>query len=173
MYGCRHERDDDAYASGAENRRQNRDRLNRDVAVYENLRRLIREGSRSPFSGHACIPDYPYGLGHGNYSHGPPLNPYGRYYEHPGFPGPMDKLFHSPLYDNDFDSDDESPSPWYHASTPPYYGTSPSCTARRPRQSHSIRPRGPGPRNSQMDAFEHDYYRRMADPYYPCLNRRY
>ncbi|KAF1924946.1 uncharacterized protein M421DRAFT_269811 [Didymella exigua CBS 183.55] len=174
MHQCCHEQDDDSYASGAENHRQNLDRLNRDVAFYDHIKQIIRGSYGPSFGGHICMPGHAYGLGHNGYAHGPPYNPYGGHYGHPGFSGSRGKKsFYPPQYDNDSDSGDESPSPWYPSSPPPTYATGPLYTSGRPRRSQCGGRYGRGPRNPWADAFEHDYYRYPPMPHYLCAGHKY
>ncbi|KAJ8117103.1 hypothetical protein OPT61_g1622 [Boeremia exigua] len=116
MYRCRHEKGEDPYASGNENRRRNRDRLNDDIERRNFLRRLGREGHGPP-----GLP--PFGLG-AYASSGPPRPP-----GYLGCSRPWSPRFYPSPNDDDFDSDYyDSPSPWYSPRPPPYYGTSPVST---------------------------------------------
>lgn len=126
MYYCRHEQDDDPYASGNENRRRNCDRLNRDIEA-RNIIRDIRRGGYGRGPSHLGFG--PYGSGYGsplNTFSEPPRPP--RPPRYPGYP-----TFWGPTFSSspdDFDSDDdESPSSWYYPPRPPHYGTSP-CGGR-------------------------------------------
>ena len=88
MYRCRHEQGEDSYASGNENRRRNRDRLNGDIERY-NLLRQIRSGDHGlPFSGPRGMPAGMYGLG----TRGPPSFRPGR----PRVRPPLEHIFGVP-----------------------------------------------------------------------------
>lgn len=125
MYRCRHEQDEDRYASGNDNRRRNRDKLNRNIEIHDFLRCTSSSGYELPFGG---PPGYglgprgslPFGMGPGS----PRLGPL-----------PFDGLHGRPMLpfspfsydDSNFDSDDESPPPW---NPPPWYSTSPVYSPR-------------------------------------------
>lgn len=173
MYRCRHEQDEDHYANRAENRRRNRDRINREVALHDNLTRIMRGGNGPPSGGHLGMPGHPYGLGSGGHGFGPSLSTYGEPHGYPGFPGPWGPGFYPPPYDDDSDSDDKSPSPWYPSPPPPYYRSSTMCTSRRSLRSLCGRRHGRGLRNPWADAFENDYYRHLPRSFFPHRGMRY
>ena len=189
MYRCRHEQDDDPFASGQENRRRNRDRLNGEIDRYNHLRLLTSECLRLPER-------YPGGM----YGCGPPrLSPilYGLGPQGPGFLPPFSGSLcgpcrprpppylpgmcgtHPSTYfdDSDSDSDDEdSPSPWYPPH-PPRYGPSPCTTTFSLRPSLVRRRSTPpsfGPRSSYGRYYDDcdDEYHHVPRPRY-VPRRRY
>ena len=177
MHRCRHALEEDPYASGAENRRENRDRLNRDIALHDSIRRAIKRGYGPPYGGHMAMPGYPNGPGHGGYIPGPPFSPCDGHHGFSGFPGPY---FDGPpllVYTDGYDSDDESPSTWYYPPSPPphppHLTTSPLLTSRRPRRLQFGGRCGPGLPNPWAGTFEHEHHRIPPRPYFSHVGRRY
>lgn len=156
MHRCRHEMEEDPYASGSENRRENRDRLNRDVALHDSIRQAIRRGYGPPYSGHMGLPGYPYGFGYGEYVPGPPSSPYGGHHGYPGFSGPYGKGFSTLLHDDGFGSEHESPP--IRCPSSPHLLTSALRPSRRSRRSSCVSPQLLGARMAWMGACEHDHY---------------
>ena len=188
MYRCRHEQDEDPYASGNENRRRNRDRLNRDIERHNFLRQISRGGFGAPFGGPLGLPDGMYGLGQpdpppfGLGSRGPGFGPsLSTFCRPPGFlgcPGMWGPRFDPRSDADDSDSDDdEYPSPWYPPPPPPWYGTSPLCTLRLPPRSLYGRRCGRGfgrPHDSYYtDSLHDDYYSYMPRPSFQLRCGRY
>ncbi|KAF2621907.1 hypothetical protein BU25DRAFT_229850 [Macroventuria anomochaeta] len=191
MYRCRHDQEEDPYASGNENRRRNRDRLNEDIERYNYLRRLSRGGSGPPFGGPLGMPGGmyglgpsgppPFGLGSGGPGFGPALSnfcgPPGPP-RPPGFPGMFGPLLYPPpSYDDSDSDDDESPSPWYPPPPPPWYGASPLSTRRLPPRSLYGRRYGRGfggPYGRYyMDHYDNHDYGYMPRPIFPCRGGEY
>lgn len=63
MYSCCHEQGDDPYASGNENRRRNRDRLNEQITAHNLLRRIRGYGHGLSFGGPRGMPGGMFGFG--------------------------------------------------------------------------------------------------------------
>lgn len=111
MYRCRHEQEEDPYASGNENRRQNRDRINQSIERY-NLARRIRRGDYEP----QVVSSIGYGSPMSTFCGSP------QHHGYSGYPGIWRPGIYPPYHS---DSDDEgSSSPWRYPP-PPYYGSSP------------------------------------------------
>lgn len=132
MYSCCHEQGDDPYASGNENRRRNRDRLNEQITAHNFLRRIRGYGHGLSFGGPRGMPGGMFGFG----PRGQP--PFSGHRGHPRLPslsgqGRQRPLFSVPFcYDDDSDSDDDMyPSPWLPQS-PSWYGTT-TTGMQRPR----------------------------------------
>lgn len=175
MHRCRHELKEDPYASGAENRRENRDRLNEDVALHDSIRQAVRIGYRPPYDGHMGMLGQPYGLGYGGYVSGPPFSPYDGPYGYPGLPGPYGKALSPLFYDDDYDSDNECPSTWYlhPPPPPPHFTTMPLCTSRRSRRSRFGGRCGSGLSNPWAGSFEHEHYHIPPRSFMAHVGRRY
>lgn len=180
MHRCRHELEDGPYASGPENRRENRDRLNRDVALHDIIKQAIRRGYGPSYGGHMGMPGHAYGLGYGGYVPGPPFSTYGGHHGFPGlpgYPGPYGKGLPLPLYIDDYDSDDECPSTWYFSPPPhsphPYSTTSPVFTSRRPPRSQASGRFRPGLPVPWAEAFEREHYHISPRPFMAHAGRRY
>lgn len=176
MHYCRHEREEDPYASGAQNRRENPDRLNRDVVLHDSIRQALRRGYGLPYGGHMGIIGHPYGLGYGGYV-GPPFSPYGGHHHgFPGFPGSCGKGIPVPIYTDDYDSDVEVPSAWYFPpSSPPHphFTTSPMFTSRHPRWSGSSARYNPGLPVPWAGTCQHEHHHIPPRPSMSYVGRRY
>ena len=139
MYRCRHEQDEDPYASGNENRRRNRNRLNEDIERYNFLRQFRSEDRELPSDRPRGVPAGVCRLG----TRRPPSFRPGR--PRLGLPlertlgvlcgplafaglfGPRPCLYLPPLYSNNDDdsegSDEDEYSPLL--PPPPWFGISP------------------------------------------------
>ena len=184
MYRCRHEQDEDPYASGTKNRRWNHVRQNRDIESYNFLRQMIRGGPRGTSSGvygYGSPRPPRFGLESGDPGFLPPLRTtFGRPPRPPWFPGMCGTMPPS-HYDDDDDDDNESdseddvyPSPWYHPLPPPWFGSSPLCTTSPPsrsplggRLSVPPWPRPQGSYGRYYDDYDHGSYGFMPRPFYP------
>jgi hypothetical protein len=177
MHRCRHPLEKDPYPSGPENRRENRDRLSRDIALHDSIRRAIRRGYEQPYGGHMAMPGYLHGLGDGSYVPAPPFCPYGGHYGYPGIPGSYVKGLPLPVYTDGYDSDDECPPTWHFPPPPrpphPHLTTSLILTSRRPRRSRCGGRYGPGLSGPCAEAFEHEHYHIPPRHYLSHMGRRH
>ena len=112
-YPRRYAEDYDPYASGNENRRRNRDRLNTDILMHD----LLRSSARREHEPYAL---YPFGPGLGDFGFRSPLRMFRG--GPSGFLRRFRPAFRFPFFDDDFDSDyDEEPLPGFLPRHPPYY----------------------------------------------------
>ena len=113
-YPRRYAEDYDPYASGNENRRRNRDRLNMDILMHD----LLRSSSRR---GHGPYDLYPYEPEPSNLGYRSPLRMFRGHDGSSGFLRRCRVAFRPPFFDDDFDSDyDEDPLPGFLSRHPPY-----------------------------------------------------
>jgi hypothetical protein len=113
-YPRRYAEDYDPYASGNENRRRNRDRLNMDILMHD----LLRSSSRR---GHGPYGLYPFGPEPSNFGYRSPLRIFRGHGGPSGFMRRRRLAFRPPFVDDDMDSEyDEDPLPGFFSRHSPY-----------------------------------------------------